>query len=150
MKLLTKLLAIISIMFSSSCAMIANDKKDSVSIESSPPGAQIYIEGKYMGNTPATINVEPKSYKVQLKKPGYGSTELQLEYWVAAKTKACMMDAMTAMFIVPLYSFYWSGYCNEFKEDKYSAVIPQNAAPAKANNRNYYNNRSRQYNYYRN
>lgn len=148
MKLITKFFAISSIIFSSSCAMMTGEKLDKVSIDSSPSGAQIFIDGKYMGATPATLNIEPKNYKVQLKKPGYGSTELQLEYWVAAKTKSCMLDALTSMLIVPLYSFYWSGYCNEFKEDQYSAIIPRNAAPAvsSGNNRGYYQNNS----YYRN
>lgn len=149
MKNIFKLFAVAILVFSSSCAMLTNDKLDTVSINSSPSGADIYIDGKHMGATPATLNIEPKDYNVQLKKPGYGSTEIKLEYWVAAKTKSCMLDAVSAMFVIPLYSFYWSGYCNEFKEDQYSAVIPRNAVSKRLNSRKRgYDSRNGSRNYY--
>ena len=51
---------------SSSCAMMMNEKTDQVSINSNPPGADIFIEGRSYGKTPATITIEAKNQTVFL------------------------------------------------------------------------------------
>jgi hypothetical protein len=118
--------------FSSSCAMIAGNKNDTVSISSQPAGADIFIEGVNYGKTPATINIEAKKSKVSLVKEGYGSAELDLEIWVTAKDGPCKADMLTSIAVVPLYSLMWSGNCNEFKQENYSVIIP----PSRLNNVN--------------
>lgn len=110
---------------SSSCALMMNDKNDQVSINSNPSGADIFIEGRNYGQTPATINIEAKNSTVVLTKEGYGSTQLQLEAWAAIKNGACSADMLGAIFLVPLYSFQYSGHCNEFKEKQYFVTIPR-------------------------
>ena len=116
------LLALLSI--SSSCAMLFGDKTDQVSIGSSPSGADIFIDGINYGRTPATITIEAKNSTVVLTKEGYGSTKLEIEAWATMKNKGCSLDILTAILPWSLYSAQWSGYCNEFKKDSYSAVIP--------------------------
>ncbi len=148
MKLLQKLFLILLLTVASSCAMMMNDKNDQVSINSNPSGADIFIEGRNYGQTPATITIEAKNSTVVLTKEGYGSTQLQLEAWAAVKNGACSADMLGAMLIVPLYSVMWSGKCNEFKQKQYFVTIPRSgnagsvieAGKAPADMINYYYN----------
>ncbi len=125
MKLLRKSLLVVLLGISSSCAMIFNEKTVDVSINSNPPGATIFIEGRSYGKTPATLNLEPKKYSVLLAKEGYGSTQLQLDYWVTLRNGKCMADVLGTMLVIPYYSYYWSGKCNDFKQKDYFVTIPR-------------------------
>lgn len=125
MKLARQLALVAVLSFASSCAMMVNDKEAPVSINSNPPGANIFVEGKNYGQTPATINIEAKNQTVILNKEGYGSAQLQLETWYTAKNGACLADAMGVMFVLPAISFY-QGKCTEFKEKEYFVNIPNN------------------------
>lgn len=116
----------------SSCAYLFNEKNVDVSINSSPAGADIFIEGRNYGKTPALLNLEPKSYSVVLSKEGYGSTQLKLESWQAIREKdgeggRCLADAFGTMLVLPALS-YWSVYCREFKQKEYFVNIPRNSA----------------------
>jgi hypothetical protein len=42
-----------------------------ISIDSTPAGADIEIDGAFVGNTPSTVNVDPGSHKVAVKKTGF-------------------------------------------------------------------------------
>ncbi len=125
MKLLRKFTLLALLSFSCSCAMLFNEKEVDVSIGSNPPGADIFIEGRNYGKTPATIKIEPKNYTVVLTKEGYGSTQLNIEYWATARNGKCIADMIGTMLIIPYYSFYWSGYCNDFKQKEYFVTIPR-------------------------
>ncbi len=129
MKLSYKIFLLTLLSLSSSCAWIWNSKTVDVSINSNPQGADIFIEGRNYGRTPATINIEPKNYSVTLTKEGYGSAQLELESWVAIRNKKgdggrCLADALGSMLVIPMYSFYWSGGCLDFKQASYSVNIP--------------------------
>lgn len=120
-----RILSAVLLLFSSSCAMMFNDKEVDVVIASSPPGANIIIEGRNYGRTPTTIKLEPKNYNVTLAKQGYGSTELKMESWAAFrkgtgdKTR-CIMDVL----LMPLYVLGVSNVCSDFKKPEYFATIP--------------------------
>jgi hypothetical protein len=43
----------------------------SVAIDSTPPGADIEIDGAFVGNTPSTIAVAPGSHQIAVKKKGF-------------------------------------------------------------------------------
>lgn len=124
MKLFRRLALVAILSSASSCAMMFNDKQDQVTINSTPSGADIFIEGKSYGKTPATIKLEAKNQTAVISKEGYGSAQLQLQTWVTAKNGKCLADAMTSMFIVPYYSFMFSGKCAEFKEKEHMVTIP--------------------------
>lgn len=113
----------------SSCAMMYNEKAVDLSINSNPPGADIFIEGRNYGRTPSTIQIEPKNYTVTLNKEGYGSAVFNTDYWVTARNKNCVADILGTILLVPFYSFYWSGYCNDFKQKEYFINIP-NSGPS--------------------
>ncbi len=42
-----------------------------VEISSEPPGADIELEGKFVGNTPNTLRLKPGEYTITVKKAGY-------------------------------------------------------------------------------
>jgi hypothetical protein len=123
MKLALKLALLAILSFASSCALIANDKNSKVTINSTPPGADVFIDGRNYGRTPITLNLEAKNQTAVLSKQGYGSAQLQLEVWYSAKNGACLADGMGLMFIAPIFSFT-SGKCSEFKEKEYFVNIP--------------------------
>ncbi len=43
----------------------------SLAIDSSPPGADIEIDGAFVGNTPSTVSVGPGSHQITVKKKGF-------------------------------------------------------------------------------
>ncbi|MBU6339727.1 MAG: PEGA domain-containing protein [Rickettsiales bacterium] len=129
MKLFKTLLVLSLIQFAASCAMMFNEKNVDVTISSNPSGADIFIEGINYGKTPKTINIEPKNYVVTVSKEGYGTSQIQLESWVAVRNKKgdggrCIADALGTILVVPYYSFYWSGKCKDFKQSEYIINIP--------------------------
>jgi hypothetical protein len=43
----------------------------SFAIDSTPPGADIEIDGAFVGNTPSTVSVAPGSHQIAIKKKGF-------------------------------------------------------------------------------
>jgi hypothetical protein len=43
----------------------------SLAIDSTPPGADIEIDGSFVGNSPSTIEVKPGSHQINVKKKGF-------------------------------------------------------------------------------
>lgn len=117
------------ILLLNSCAYMFNSKNSEIEIESEPSGANVFIDGKKYGQTPIKINIEAKNSVALLTKDGHGSAQLNLETWQAIKSsppedgKRCLADALGAIFVVPLFSF-WSSYCREFKQSIYFVNIP--------------------------
>jgi hypothetical protein len=50
----------------------------SLIVESTPPGADIDIDGAFVGNTPSTVNVSPGSHEIVVKKQGYADWSRKL------------------------------------------------------------------------
>lgn len=148
MKKLTPL--IIGIFLSTSCAMLFNKKTVDVPVSSSPPGANIYINGKNYGTTPRIITLEPKEtkYRMDLIKEGYGATSLEMNTWVSLRrttgdTLRCLADSLGTMLVIPAASFF-SIYCRDFKEKEYFAQLPNltGASPENMQGFNPYGNAS--------
>ncbi len=125
MKLLRQITLIALLGFASSCAMIFNEKEVPLSINSNPSGADIFIDGRNFGKTPATFMIEPKNYTVTLNKEGYGSAQFKLESWATIRNGKCAADALGTMLVIPLYSLALSGYCNDFKQKEHFINIPR-------------------------
>lgn len=47
-------------------------------IASAPPGADIEVDGKFVGSTPSSITVEPGDHDVVVKKAGFGNWERKI------------------------------------------------------------------------
>ncbi|MDA0902449.1 MAG: PEGA domain-containing protein, partial [Proteobacteria bacterium] len=119
-------LAIAAMLVISSCSFL-NDKEVSVPITSNPPGADLYINGKYYGQTPKIVKLDPskdKQYTATVSKRGYGRSNLDLESWYSVRggrggdTFRCVMDALGTMLVIPAFGFY-STHCRDFKLKRY-------------------------------
>lgn len=125
---LFKTLIISSLLTTTSCGFLFNKREIPVSISSNPPGADIVIEGRKFGVTPATLKMKPANYKVTLQKPGYGSANFAIESWQKLREGAdgqrCLLDALGTMLVLPLFSVY-SVYCRDFKEKEHFITINQ-------------------------
>lgn len=51
----------------------------SVKIESDPPGAEIYVDGSFVGQTPSTLRLAGGFHRIELKSPGKKSWQRDLE-----------------------------------------------------------------------
>lgn len=47
--------------------------QSSLAIDSTPSGADIEIDGSFVGNTPSTVDVKPGSHQVNVKKKGFAT-----------------------------------------------------------------------------
>jgi hypothetical protein len=59
-------------LLTSSCATIFKGNSSKINFNSNPQGAQIYVNGNYMGDTPIILKLESKqTYNIEFKKEGY-------------------------------------------------------------------------------
>jgi hypothetical protein len=56
----------------------ADPALSSVDLKSSPDGAEITVDDKYMGSTPSTLKLSPGDHKIKLEKSGFKSWERTL------------------------------------------------------------------------
>jgi len=54
-------------------ASALNGGQASLSIDSTPPGADIEVDGNYVGSTPSTVSVAPGSHDITVKKKGFST-----------------------------------------------------------------------------
>ena len=117
---------LIAVLFIINACSFANKSTITVPINSSPPGADVYVEGKNFGQTPAFVELTPdRNYKATISKEGYESVEIDMEAWYSlrggsgADGKRCMMDVgsfILPYFIVLLFS---PEKCGSFKQSDY-------------------------------
>ena len=133
MKLKFRLIAVLALSFLASSCAFFNGKTVDVAINSTPPGADVFIEGKNYGRTPLTLNIEPKPYNLVLVKDGYGSTNVNMDIWWGtirtnvegertADGTRCFLDMMSLIFSFNMYN---STRCGDFKEKNYNIMIPR-------------------------
>jgi serine protease Do len=65
---------------------VAPDAVGTVSISSDPDGAEIFVDDKFHGNTPATLKLPAGSHAVVLKFPGHADWRRTLEVLKSSKT----------------------------------------------------------------
>lgn len=52
-------------------AIPATESQATIAIESAPPGADIEVDGNFVGNTPSTVTVKPGSHEIKIAKKGF-------------------------------------------------------------------------------
>ena len=52
-------------------ALVSEPAKGSVNITSSPAGADVLVDGEFVGNAPAALKLAPGKHTIQVKMPGY-------------------------------------------------------------------------------
>jgi PEGA domain-containing protein len=57
----------------------ADTQLANVKIDSDPPGAEIYVDGSFMGQTPSTLRLTSGAHRVELKAPGRKEWQRDLE-----------------------------------------------------------------------
>ena len=58
---------------------LANSSDTKLQVTSLPQGADIEVDGKFVGNTPSAIHLEPGEYTVAVKKNGYAGWERRVK-----------------------------------------------------------------------
>lgn len=72
MKHFHKIVVIILVLQLMGCATIFKGTNSHLGMHSNPSGAEVFINGKYMGKTPITLKLSSKStYMIEFKKEGY-------------------------------------------------------------------------------
>ncbi len=146
-----KLLLAIALFVVSSCSF-ANKSTVTVPINSNPSGANIVIDGKNFGQTPAFVELTPnKNYKATLSKDGYGSTNIDMETWYSLRSGSgadgsrCMADV--GAFVLPYFIvlMFAPEKCGSFKKSDYfvdfsSGMISGQNPNMSASNQNQVNN----------
>ncbi len=130
MKLNSKII-LLSILAATCACTLFNDKVVDLSINSTPSGATIFVDGQNYGRTPAVISIEPKTHDIILAKEGYGSTSFAPEVWwgkgrtdvngnITRDGTRCLTDFLTASLW-----FLNSSRCGDFKQKQYFINIPK-------------------------
>jgi PEGA domain len=68
----------------------------SISIDSTPPGADIEIDGGFVGNTPSAVNVAPGPHEISIKKKGFAEWSRKLTVTGGAIHLNAELDATPA------------------------------------------------------
>ena len=116
----------------SSCSFF-NKKTVEIKVDSSPQGAEIFINNQNFGETPAVINIPAKDGIIILNKRGYGTASFNTPVFIGSiRTNAngsinadgvrCLLDMASVIFFFNAYT----GKCSDFKEKQYKISIPNN------------------------
>lgn len=152
MKNLIKLSSVIALILINACSF-ANKSTVTVPITSNPPGANVIIDGRNYGQTPAFVELKPsKNYKATIMKDGYTSATIDMETWWSVRNGEgadggrCVADSLP--FAIPYFivALFAPEKCASFKEDNYYVDLTLNKIP----NSQSYNNNPNQYDYYSN
>jgi len=72
-------------LLTSSCATIFKGNTSKIDFNSNPQGAQIYVNGNYMGDTPIRLKLESKqTYNIEFRKEGYKTKTFNITNHVGA------------------------------------------------------------------
>jgi hypothetical protein len=144
-----------------SCSF-ANKSTVTIPMNSNPPGAEIVIDGKKYGKTPAFIALKPsKNYQATFSKPGYESTKIDMKTWYSIRDgnggdgKRCIGDSV---FVLPIMIvlLFAPEKCGSFKQSDYFVELKAKEIPEQTRNpdrssspnsqyQNRYGNQSNQY-----
>jgi len=155
-----KLIPIIALLAVNACSF-ANKSTVTVPINSNTPGANVMIDGKNFGQTPAFVELNPgKNHQATISKEGYTPATINMDTYYSvrggdgADGGRCMADFSAAAipyFIVLLFA---PEKCASFKQSSYfadlqmiqssnnqmdGAELPQNNQQPQYQNNNYKN-----------
>lgn len=78
-------LAVLVLITSFGCATLFKSKKSSISLSSTPAGADIYVDGNHVGQSPVVIELpNKKEHMITFRKQGYGETTCRIDNNVGA------------------------------------------------------------------
>ncbi len=121
------ILACVVILSTSSCAFF-NLKTVTVTVNTDPGGAKMYVDDIYYGVTPNEIDVVPdKTHNLRLIKDGYKTASINMETKLSLRRgqpgySKCKMDVLGSVFILPIFGAT-SVYCRDFTQRVYSTEL---------------------------
>lgn len=84
-KFFSLVLVVVFVFYFSSCAVIFKGNSSKVDTNSDPKGAQVFVNGNYMGDTPIRLKLESKrTYTIEFKKEGFKSKTYNITNHVGA------------------------------------------------------------------
>ncbi|WP_424989314.1 PEGA domain-containing protein [Flagellimonas sp.] len=115
------LLVIASLSFSS-CATLFGKKSHALAVGSDPAGAEVYVNGFKMGNTPLELNLKAdKSYTIEYRKEGYQSVTRIVNTKVGAGW--IVLDVLGGL--IPIIVDAATGNWNKLDQDTVNAVLEE-------------------------
>jgi hypothetical protein len=79
------LVAVIICLLAVSCATLFKGNTSRLDLSSEPHGAEVYVNGRYMGDTPCTLKLESKyTYSIEFRKKGYESKTVNVTNHIGA------------------------------------------------------------------
>ncbi len=73
-------ISVLALFLSMGCATVMKGGSQDIIIDSSPQGAQVFVDGGIMGKTPLTLNLKKNTYdNIMVKKEGYKTQNVPLE-----------------------------------------------------------------------
>jgi predicted component of type VI protein secretion system len=81
----------LSILFGCATVPPASDTHQMVRFESVPTGANLYIDGKRVGNTPVNISISKATHRITLKHSGYKD----LTKYIAPRPRSVVTHLLT-------------------------------------------------------
>lgn len=99
-------MAALVVLSTNGCSLFA-PKSETVSVNSEPQGAQVYVNGTLKGTTPCNVSVPCKEANIIVKKDGYNSQF----YTIGHSLGTCgILDIVgTVIIIVPVFGLLSSG-----------------------------------------
>ncbi|MFV2081569.1 MAG: PEGA domain-containing protein [bacterium] len=113
-------ISVLALFLSMGCATVMKGTSQDVTIDSNPQGAQVFVDGGIMGETPLTLNLKKNAYdNIMVKKEGFKTQNIPLEksfdgvailniFWDLSTT-----DLITGA----IYEYKPNQYFFELKED---------------------------------
>ena len=78
-------LVVVLTLFTMNCAAVFTGGRGEVQTTSNPPGAEVWVNGQMMGQTPVTLRLLTKGeYQVEIKKYGYKTQTFRITNKVGA------------------------------------------------------------------
>jgi len=78
-------IVVVCLLLFPSCATIFKGTGSKLDLSSNPQGAQVFINGNLMGETPVRIKLESKqTYSIEFKKAGYATKTINIQNHVGA------------------------------------------------------------------
>ena len=121
MRKIVLLLTVITTLTLTSCATLFGPKSHSLSANSNPQGAEIYVDGERMGITPLKLELDPsKTYSIEYRKEGYRSITKKGKVGV----KWIVLDILGGF--IPVIVDAATGDWYEFEKDKINTNLEKN------------------------
>lgn len=115
-------LVIITSLSFGSCATLFGKKSHALAVGSDPAGAEVYVNGFKMGNTPLELNLKAdKSYTIEYRKEGYQSVTRIVNTKVGAGW--IVLDVLGGL--IPIVVDAATGNWNKLDQDTVNAVLEE-------------------------